>query len=89
MATTTRWTPTLGASVRFRPLSDISPADAAPPPAGIWKLISHNDRGPQNWWALAVDPDARAWAAAHPGDVISGCLDARGQDLTPVSGIRI
>jgi len=88
MTTTSRWAPTLGANVRFKTPADRAP-DEEPLPSGIWKLISRNDRGPQHWWALASDNDARAWAAVHPGVVVSGCIDADGQLLTPVNGIRI
>jgi len=85
MPPSSRWAPRIGAVVRFQ--DDGSNSDRPLPP-GNWKLISHNDRGLQNWWALAVDHDARAWAAAHPGDVISGCVDARSVDLQPIHGIR-
>jgi len=85
MPPSTRWTPRIGDVVRFRDDRDL---DDRPLPPGNWKLISHNDRGLQNWWALAVDPDSRGWAASHPGDVISGCVDARSIDLTPTHGIR-
>lgn len=87
MTTTSRWAPALGALVRFRE-RDNRPPDEAPPPPGTWKLISRNDRGPQHWWAMAINDDARAWAAAHPGDVLSGCIDADGSHLTPVNGVR-
>jgi hypothetical protein len=88
MPPSTRWSPELGAVVRFRPHEGPTEADRPLPP-GKWKLISRNDRGPLNWWALGLDDDARAWAAAHPGDIISGCIDALGTDLTPINGIRI
>ena len=88
MPPSSRWAPRLGAIVRFRVDEDRTREDRPLPPPGNWKLISRNDRGLQNWWAMAIDADARAWAAAHPGDVISGCVDAAGNDLTPVNGVR-
>jgi hypothetical protein len=59
------------------------------PPAGKWKIIDRNDRGPQHWWVLAADDDARAWAGAHPREVISSCVDAHARDLTPVNRVRL
>lgn len=82
-----RWAPKLGAVVRFRTRPE-RPADEASPPLGNWKLISRNDRGPTHWWALAIDGDARAWAAANPSHILSGCIDAPGEELTPVNGVR-
>jgi len=86
MPPSSRWAPRIGATVRFK--TDVPSNGDQPLPPGNWKLISHNDRGLQNWWALAVDPDSRAWAAAHPGEVMSGCIDARSIDLCPINGIR-
>lgn len=63
-------------------------ADEPEPPSGTWKLISRNDRGPQHWWAMALDADAKGWATSHPGVVLSGCVDADGSQLTPVNGVR-
>lgn len=83
--TSPRWAPTLGCTVRFR--STTEHEDELP--EGTWKLISRNDRGPQNWWAMAYSDDARAWARSHPGVVLSGCVDAHGPDLLPVNGVRI
>lgn len=87
MTTTSRWAPTLGATVRFRYRPD-GPADEAPPPDGKWKLISRNDRGPQHWWAMPADDDARAWLSVNHGLVISGCIDADGSDLVSSNGVR-
>lgn len=83
-----RWRPTPGAVVRFTPNHD-RPDDEPAPPPGTWKIIDRNDRGPQHWWVLALDDTARAWAEAHPGLVISRCVDAHGRDLSPVNRVRL
>jgi len=85
VTTTSRWAPTLGATVRFR--ATVEHEDDLPP--GRWKLISRNDRGPQHWWAMAADDEARSWIQFHRSLVISGCVDADGHQLVPANGIRI
>ncbi len=82
-----RWRPRAGSIVRFADRDD-RPADEPAPPPGTWKIIDRNDRGPQHWWVLALDDTAREWAAAHPGEVISRCVDAHGASLAPVHRVR-
>lgn len=81
------WRPTRGARVRIRPRPH-APDDEPPPPAGVWYVI---DRGPQpmTWWVKAVDLEAQAWAAAHPGDITSGCWLASGKHLDPFNRARV
>jgi hypothetical protein len=77
------WAPHQGGHVRI--VADPkAPADAAPPPAGIWWVV---DRAPEAhmWWLRASDDDALAWVADHPGEVVQGCVQTSGRWLIPAS----
>lgn len=77
------WAPKPGGHVRIAADPKAAP-DVPPPPAGVWVVI---DRAPEarTWWVQARDEDAKAWAAAHRGDVVSGCVAVAGRWLTPAS----
>lgn len=71
------WKPTRQSVVHVEPTKD-EPA----PPHGLWRVF---DRAPGAgcWWLLPVDEAARTWAQRFPGQVVSGCITRKGQQLIP------
>lgn len=59
------------------------------PPPGVWMVLAHSPGGATHWWLHASDEEARAWAAAHPREVTSGCIDQPGNRLVPVNTVPL
>lgn len=74
-----------GSTVRFKPAKPARKAatgrgEQVEQIPGTWYSV---ETSPTGWWLMPSDPRARAWAADHPGRLVSGLLDAPARLIEP------
>lgn len=52
-------------------------------PDGVWQVLSHGPDSATSWWLMPIDGDARRWASTHRSEVVSQCIQVKGNRLGP------